>query len=130
MLNSAAKSLAVAYLVGAGVLCYLSKTDHKRFAYSDFCSNETLVSQAGKFGPRHCLHHLEQWESFSAWRDEYLGIALPSIPAEIAFAVALAIVSASKWLDIIIIAAGVVTALAIVRKISDPLRLKRPPKEV
>jgi len=125
MLNSAAKSLAVAYFVGAGVLCFLSKADHKRFAFSEFCTNETLVGQSGQFGLRHCLEHLEQWESFAAWKDEYLGIALPSIPAEISFALALAVVSASKWLDIIIIAAGIVTCLAIVRKISDPLRLPR-----
>tara|TARA_A100001015_G_scaffold120608_1_gene133667 strand:+ start:11667 stop:12050 length:384 start_codon:yes stop_codon:yes gene_type:complete len=125
MLSTAAKSLIVAYFAGAGILCVLSKVDHKRFALSHFCSNETLLVESGKFGPRHCLEHLEQWQSFSAWRDEFVGIAFPSIPAQISFALALAIVSASKWLDIIVIAAGIVTSLALVRKFADPLRQKK-----
>ena len=125
MLNGATKSLVVAYFVGAGILCVLTKVDHKRFAFSNFCSNETLLVESGKFGPKHCLEHLEQWQSFSAWKDEFIGIAFPSVPAQISFALALAIVSASKWLDIIIIAAGIVTSLALVRKFADPLRHKK-----
>ena len=119
MLSSTARAVAVLYFIGAGVLCYLTKVDHRRFAFSAFCSDEQLLVDSGKFGPQHCLEHLHQWESFAAWRDEYLNIAFPSIPKEISFALAIAVVSASKWLDIIIIAAGVVASLAVFRRITN-----------
>ena len=122
MISTAAKVLAVSYFAGAAVLCYLTKVDHKKFAASDFCSNETQLLQAGRFGPQHCLEHLNQWESLSSWKDEYLNTVLPSVPAEIAFAVAIAIVSVSKWLDVVIIIAGAVTCLAILRRASTPTK--------
>ena len=119
MFNQATKVLFGAYLATSAIFCLCTKLEDHRFATSDFCKNQTLLDQSGQHGPQHCLEHLRNWESYSSWKDEYLRIVFPSLPPEVSLALAVAIVSASKWLDVCVLVLGVITLGALLKRATE-----------
>ena len=117
MITGALRGFFVVYFLVAACICTLGRLDHHTFAKSDFCQNHTSVRQSGRFGAEHCSYHLKNWESIEYWFKSYAEILFPDIfGPEIKFAAAFALVSLTKWLDVVVIGVAGFTACALARK--------------
>ncbi len=93
------KLVCVAVGFAAVVSTLVDRLDHRQYATSQACQNETLVAEGGRFAKLHCMYHSEQWSSPSRWIEHARDIFVPSVGGEIKMAVGYAILNVMSWIN-------------------------------
>lgn len=73
---------------------FLDRLDHRQFAHSELCRNETLMDHAGRFATLHCLYHAEEWSAPGKWLEHGLSLLVPDVGPELRFAAGHAVLNA------------------------------------
>lgn len=95
---------------GKGIVCvaigltavastFVDRLDHRQYAYSDLCRNESLVSSGGRFARLHCMYHSEEWSSPSKWIEHTRNLFLPTLGGELSMALGYAVLNLMSWLN-------------------------------
>ncbi len=97
MQGKAAVCLAVG--LTAVVSTLVDRLDHRQYAMSQVCRNETLLDEGGRFARFHCMYHGEEWSSPTKWMEHTRDLFVPSMSGEMKMAIGYAILNLMSWIN-------------------------------